>query len=146
MDIGCGMGYFSLDMARLVGPGGKVICADLQEKMITSLKKRAEKAGIAGNLETVVCPGDRLGLEKYNQSVDFILAFYLVHEVPDRKLFFQEVHDCLKLSGKILVAEPEGHISENEFRETVAEMEQSGFKHMSAPKIFKSRTALLEKN
>ena len=41
LDVGCGMGYFSLGLAKLVGPEGKVIAADLQPQMLAGLKKRA---------------------------------------------------------------------------------------------------------
>ena len=40
VDYGCGMGFFTLPMARLVGPGGKVIAVDVQEKMPSSFRCR----------------------------------------------------------------------------------------------------------
>ena len=43
LDIGPGMGYFSLPMAQMVGPGGKVLCVDVQEKMLRSLGSRAAR-------------------------------------------------------------------------------------------------------
>lgn len=45
MDVGCGMGFFSIAMAQMVGDQGRVIAADLQEKMLDVLRRRAEKAG-----------------------------------------------------------------------------------------------------
>jgi len=44
------MGFFSLPLARMVGPNGKVLCVDLQEKMLRSLHKRALKAGVADRI------------------------------------------------------------------------------------------------
>ncbi|QTA78393.1 SAM-dependent methyltransferase [Desulfonema limicola] len=52
LDMGCAMGYFSIPLARLVGTDGKVICADIQEKMLKSLEKRAAKAGLSDRIET----------------------------------------------------------------------------------------------
>ena len=46
MDIGCGMVFFSLSAARLVGELGKVVCVDMQEKMIEGLVRRAEREGL----------------------------------------------------------------------------------------------------
>ena len=43
MDVGCGMGYFSIGMAKLVGANGKVIAVDLQQKMLDVLRRRAER-------------------------------------------------------------------------------------------------------
>ncbi len=44
VDLGCGMGYFSIPLAELVGDRGKVIAVDLQERMLAGLRGRAEKA------------------------------------------------------------------------------------------------------
>lgn len=55
MDIGCGMGYFSLPAARLVGEGGNIICIDLQNKMIDALVKRAERERLHNRIKTRVC-------------------------------------------------------------------------------------------
>jgi ubiquinone/menaquinone biosynthesis C-methylase UbiE len=79
MDIGCGMGFCSIAMARMVGNEGKVISVDLQQKMLDVLLKRARKAGVAERIETHRCEADSLGVDT---AVDFVLAFMMVHEVP----------------------------------------------------------------
>ncbi len=43
LDLGCAMGFFSLPMAELAGPAGRVICVDLQKRMIAGLERRARK-------------------------------------------------------------------------------------------------------
>src|SRR5512143_2397612 len=75
LDVGSGMGYFSLPMARLVGPKGKVVCVDLQEQMIAGLTRRAERAGLSGNIETRACGEDTLGIGDLKGVVDFVLLF-----------------------------------------------------------------------
>src|ERR1700704_3690546 len=52
-DIGAGVGYMSLRMAKRVGPTGKVYANDLQPQMLDRLRENAAKAGI-GNVVTVV--------------------------------------------------------------------------------------------
>ena len=47
LDIGCGGGFASLGLARLVGPGGKVFASDLQQEMLDFVNASAEKAGAA---------------------------------------------------------------------------------------------------
>lgn len=54
-DIGCGMGYFSLPMAEMVGEQGKVVCVDLQKQMLSELKKRAEKQNHGNLIELINC-------------------------------------------------------------------------------------------
>ncbi len=46
LDIGCAMGFFSLPLAQMIGLNGKVICVDVQEKMIKSLEKRDTESRI----------------------------------------------------------------------------------------------------
>jgi ubiquinone/menaquinone biosynthesis C-methylase UbiE len=53
--IGCGIGFFSLPIARMAGSKGKVTCIDIQDKMIQSLQKRAKKAGLSDRIETRIC-------------------------------------------------------------------------------------------
>ncbi|MBE0427740.1 MAG: class I SAM-dependent methyltransferase [Nitrospirae bacterium] len=101
LDIGCGMGFFSLPIAWMVGSKGKVICIDVQEKMIRSLQKRAKKAGLTDRIETRICNQNSLGLDDLNEKVDFALAFAVVHEVPNVTQFFSEIHKTLKPSGML---------------------------------------------
>ena len=69
------MGFFSLPLARLVGPDGAVVCVDMQEKMLHRLEARARKAGVDGPIRPVVCSQDSLGLEDWSGTVDFALLF-----------------------------------------------------------------------
>lgn len=63
MDVGCGMGLFSIAMARMVGDKGNVIAVDLQQKMLDVLQGRAATTGVGGRIRTLRCEPDRLGGE-----------------------------------------------------------------------------------
>jgi ubiquinone/menaquinone biosynthesis C-methylase UbiE len=143
-DIGCAMGFFSLPLAKMVGIGGKVICVDIQEKMIRSLEKRAGKAGLSSRIETIICNDKSLGLGDIKEKIDLALASYVVHEVPSPAGFFTEIHRALKPAGRLLVAEPKGRVSEEEFEKTVLVAEQNGFTATDRPKIRRSRAVLLQ--
>jgi len=145
VDIGCAMGFFSLPLAELVGPNGKVICVDVQEKMIRSLEKRARKAGLSGRIETLLCHGDSLGLDELEEKIDFVLASAVIHEVPDVAGFFLEIHKAMNPAGRLLVAEPKGHVTEKDFETTVSVAEQNGFTVTDRPRIKRSRAILLQK-
>lgn len=145
LDIGCAMGFFSLPMARMVGSDGRVVCVDLQQKMIRSLEKRAGKAGLKDRIETRVCEDNKLGLQDLKGRIDFALAFAVVHEVPDRALFFSEVYEAMKSTGTVLVAETKGHVSKKDFDLTISAAEQSGFSISGTPTIRKSRSVVLKK-
>jgi ubiquinone/menaquinone biosynthesis C-methylase UbiE len=144
-DIGCAMGFFSLPLAKMVGSGGKVICVDIQEKMIRSLEKRADKAGLSGRIETIICNDKSLGLGDFKGKIDFALASAVVHEVPSPAGFFTEIYMALKPAGKLLVAEPKGRVLEKEFEKTVSVAEQNSFTATDRPQIRRSRAVLLQK-
>jgi ubiquinone/menaquinone biosynthesis C-methylase UbiE len=145
LDVGCAMGFFSLDMAEMVGPEGKVVCVDLQSKMIKALVRRATKAGVIDRIDHRVCNKNGLGLEDLGGKVDFALAYAVVHEVPDAEVFFRQVHSTLRPGGTCLVAEPKGHVSEKKFEETLATAEKTGFELGERPRIRRSRAALLDR-
>jgi ubiquinone/menaquinone biosynthesis C-methylase UbiE len=145
MDVGCAMGFFSLPLARMVGPTGQVICIDLQEKMIKSLKKRAAKAGLSDRIETRVCSQKSLEINDINGEIDFALAFALVHEVPDSEALFTQVHQAMKPGSKLLVGEPKGHVSTDAFNQTIATARRCGFEVVEHPEIKRTRAVLLNK-
>jgi ubiquinone/menaquinone biosynthesis C-methylase UbiE len=131
LDIGCGMGYFSLPIARMVGYTGKVVCVDLQEKMIKGLIRRSDKAGLSDRIDARVCRRDSLGLTDIAGKIDFALSFALVHEVPDKERLLYEIFNTIKQNGKLLIAEPRGHISKKEFDATVSIAQRAGFEVVS---------------
>jgi len=145
LDIGCAMGFFSLPLAELVDPGGKVICVDVQEKMIASLEKRARKAGLSDNIEVRICPPGSLGLKDLKEQIDFVAAIAVVHEVPDANEFFSEVYAAMKPDGKLLVVEPKGHVTRGDFEKTVSAAKQIGFTVNAPPRVRRSHAVLLGK-
>jgi len=145
LDLGCAMGFFSLPLAEMVGPTGRVICVDLQEKMILNLRKRARKAGLLERLDTRTCTEDSLGLSDLEGKVDFALASAVIHEVKDPDRFLLETFKALKPGARLLVVEPNGHVSEEEFAVTVSRAEKAGFKPIETSQARRSRSALFSK-
>ena len=146
LDVGCAMGFFSLEMARLVGLEGRVVCVDLQPKMIDVLVRRATKAGLSDRIDSRVCDSNGLGLEDLSEKVDFALAYAVVHEVPDPQAFLQQIHAALRPGGTFLLAEPKGHVSEEQFGETLDSAKKVGLEIAERPTAMgRSHTALLKK-
>jgi len=145
LDIGCAMGFFSLPLAEMVGRNGRIICVDIQEKMIKSLEKRAQKARLSDRIETRICHDDSLDLDDLKEEIDFALASAVVHEVPDSSIFFSQICQTIKPTGRFLVAEPKGHVSEKDFEITISVAEQNGFSVIDSPQISRSRAVLLAK-
>ena len=146
VDIGSAMGFFSLPLAKIVGKTGKVICLDLQQKMLDSLAKRAKKAGVEQCIETRLTSENSLNIEKLKGTVDVALAFHIVHEVNNPESFFTEAFDALKNKGKLLFSEPSGHVSKEDFNNSLSLAKKTGFIIKQTPGTSRSRYAILVKN
>ncbi|MGO9200886.1 MAG: methyltransferase domain-containing protein [Limisphaerales bacterium] len=143
LEPGPGMGFFTLELARLVGPTGRVIAIDVQPNMLAGLLRRARKSNLAGRIEARQPKGDHLGIDDCRGAVDFALAFAMVHEVPRAETLLGDLHDALKPGAKLLLAEPLGHVSVDEFERTLAAGRNTGFELESRPAIRRSRAAVL---
>jgi ubiquinone/menaquinone biosynthesis C-methylase UbiE len=133
------MGYFSIPLARMAGEEGKVIAADIQPEMLEALRRRARRAGVEQQIVTHLCKADSLGL---NMQFDFVLAFWMVHEVPKQLAFFEEIKSLLKTRGNFLLSEPILHVNQAMFEKTVKTAESVGLVLKEKPKISLSRSAL----
>jgi len=143
LDVGCGMGFFSIGFAKLVGSKGRVIAADVQQKMLTTVKRRAEKAGVSDRIRIHRCEPNNLGIET---PVDFILAFWMLHEVRDTNLFFHQICSCLKAHGKIIIIEPRFHVSSRRFQDILVLAKQYGLKECGSLSVCFSWSAILDKD
>jgi ubiquinone/menaquinone biosynthesis C-methylase UbiE len=142
IDVGCGVGWFSIPMAQMVGDRGRVIAVDLQQQMLDMLGRRAEKAGVSAQIETHKCEQNRLGL---TAQADFALIFAMLHEVPDQRRLLSEIHACLKPSGKLLLAEPPIHVTRKAFNSEARAAEETGFRVADRPHVRWSHAVLLAK-
>jgi len=143
LEPGPGMGFFTMEIARLVGPKGRVVAVDIEPRMLDGLRRRAGKRGLLDRLDVRQAADSGLGVSDLAGRVDFALAFAVVHEVPDPARFFADLHAALKPGGKLLLAEPRGHVAEEEFGTTILAATGAGFREEAAPDIARSRAALL---
>jgi ubiquinone/menaquinone biosynthesis C-methylase UbiE len=143
LDVGCGGGFASLGLAELVGDEGLVISADLQSRMLDIVKKRAARAGFDNRIRTHLCEVDRIGLDA---KLDFAVAFFMLHEVPDERDFLDELYCLLKTSGTFFLAEPIVHVSRRKFEEVVRTAQSAGFTLLKRPYVKLGRAVLLSKS
>jgi ubiquinone/menaquinone biosynthesis C-methylase UbiE len=146
LEPGPGMGFFTFELARRVGPTGRVLAVDVQPKMLDVLKKRAAKAGLAERIEARLCQEDDLGIKDYTGRVDFALAFAMVHEVPNPAALFKNIHGALKPGGKLLFAEPGGHVSPRKFEASLGQAREAGFVIERGPSIRRFHSAVLKRS
>ena len=139
MDVGCGMGYFSLGMAKLVGADGQVISVDLQTEMLDRVRYRAKNQGLQSRIQLHQCESDKIGVR---ENVDFALAFWMVHEVPCQAAFFKEIASLLKPKAHFLMVEPKIHVKQVDFQQAVELACMNNLKLIAEPAVSLSRAAL----
>jgi ubiquinone/menaquinone biosynthesis C-methylase UbiE len=142
IDMGCGPGFFSVDMAQMVGQSGRVIACDLQEGMLRKLRNKIKGTELEERIILHKCEEDKIGIV---EQVDFILAFYMVHEIPHKGVFFKDIESILKTTGLILIVEPPFHVSKKAFNYTLEIAQAVGLIVGEGPKVLFSKTAILKK-
>jgi len=145
LDFGSAMGFFSLPMAEMVGPGGKVVCVDVQSRMLDVLRRRAAKAGLGDRIETHLSTDHSTGLDNNENRFDFALAFTVLHEVRGRAGVIREICAMLKPGAAFLLTEPIKHVSPSEFDQTLSEAQAAGLALANRPSIRLSQSAVLIK-
>ncbi len=145
LELGPGMGFFTLDLARLVGARGHVIAVDMQQRMLSAIEKRAAKAGLLHRIELRLGGGDNRWAQGLEGKVDVALAIYMLHEVPDVPGFLAAIRRTLAPGGTLFISEPKGHVSKQGYADTVAEARRAGFRAVGYPKMRRSRSVLMAK-
>jgi len=140
IDLGCGPGFFTIDMAKIVGPTGKVIAVDLQRPMLDKVARKAKRHSVAEWVAYHLCEADRIGLEA---KADFILAFYMIHETPDPRAYLMQIKALMKADARLLVVEPKMHVSKQAYELMARQAEEVGLCVLDHPLKKGGRSLLL---
>jgi ubiquinone/menaquinone biosynthesis C-methylase UbiE len=141
LDIGCGPGFFSVELAKLVGSSGSVIAADVQDGMLQKLRAKVRGTELEKLIQLVKCETASINV---TVKVDFGLAFWMVHEVPEKGVFFRQLKAVLSDQAQLLVVEPKlFHVSRKDFESTMALAEDAGFAVSRGPRLLLSWSAVL---
>jgi len=141
LDLGCGTGFCTFDIAQLLSSEGEVVAADLQQGMLNILQEKAECAQYKNLIKLHRCNENSIGLQ--NEKFDFILVFYVFHEMSEHNKVLQEIKSLLNPEGKVLMVEPKFHVNKNEFQKTKEQIIENGFRFIGdSPKVFLSRSVL----
>jgi ubiquinone/menaquinone biosynthesis C-methylase UbiE len=142
LDLGCGPGFFSIEMAKMVGASGKVVAADLQQGMLDKLQAKIRDTVLEQTITLHKCRQDKIGL---SMQFDFIFIFYVLHEIPDQAGLFQELKTMLKPDGEILIIEPSFHVSAKDFNSSINALLNAGFAIAQRPGSLLNRSVAIRK-
>ena len=145
LEPGCAMGFFTLPLARMAGPAGKVVALDTQPKMLSVLERRARKAGVRDRLDIRKVGTGGLDIDDLSGQVDFCAVMHMAHEVSDQATFFADLARAQKPAGRLLVVEPKGHVSRSDFERSIAYATEAGFRPEESPAVSGGRKALFVK-
>jgi len=136
LDMGCGPGYFTAALAGLVGGSGIVTAADLQQGMLDKMLQKVNSLGLGKRVEAHKCLQESTRIVK---KYDFILTFWMVHEVPDQLSFLREMKSLLNPGGRIMIVEPKIHVTGREFSGMLLRLESAGLQVVARPEVVISR-------
>ena len=142
VELGCGSGPFTIALAQMVGSSGRVIAADVPPAMLAKVQRRVAQACVQDRVELHLCGREHVGL---SANVDFVLAFWMVHEVPNAVALFAEMHEALNANGRLLLVEPKLHVGRRDFEEEVDAALEAKLKLLERPSVRLSHAALFAK-
>lgn len=102
LEIGPGIGVYSLPVASALLPGGRLDVLDVQEAMLEDLSRRATKRGIAN---IVTAHGDAQRLPYADHTFDAAFLVSVLGEIPDETAALRELRRVLKVTGRLVVGE-----------------------------------------
>jgi ubiquinone/menaquinone biosynthesis C-methylase UbiE len=135
LELGPGLGFFTVPLAKAVAPAGKVVCVDVQQGMLDRLGRRLAKRRLAQQVELRRCGPDDLGLDDEHERCDLALAIHVVHETPSPAKTLLALADSLKPGGQLLLVEPAGHISVETWQAEVSALERAGLVRQPHPHV-----------
>jgi ubiquinone/menaquinone biosynthesis C-methylase UbiE len=102
LEIGPGVGYYTLEMAEWVGSDGAIEIFDLQQEFLDHTSRRAAERGLTNVVPT---QGDATALPYEGDSVDAVVLTAVLGEIPDPVAALREIARVLKPTGRLVVGE-----------------------------------------
>jgi len=139
LDLGCGIGYFTLPMAQMVGETGKVVAVDIQDGMLQRVKNRIDGTELEPRVVLHLCNERSLN---YEHPVDFVLAFHVMHEIPNQPAALAEIASILQPGGQALIVEPPFHVSKADFAAMIENAHKVGLESSRGPRMIFDKTVV----
>jgi 2-polyprenyl-3-methyl-5-hydroxy-6-metoxy-1,4-benzoquinol methylase len=145
LEVGPAMGFFTLPLARLVGPAGRVIAVDCQERMLGRLRARATRAGLRDRIDARCCPPESLAVADLREQVDFVLAFNVLHEAAEPARMIGEMAASLRAGGRLMLSEPQRHVAPELFAQEGGFCREAGLQELARPDVRLQRTVVFQR-
>lgn len=103
LDVGCGVGHLTCELAKEVAPGGRVIAIDTSREMVDASRARVAREELGDCVEVRI--GNATLLEFLDESLDFVVGVQVYSYVPDVARALQEAARVLRKGGRLLILE-----------------------------------------
>jgi ubiquinone/menaquinone biosynthesis C-methylase UbiE len=142
LDFGCGPGFFTVEIAKMVGTSGKVIAVDVQEEMLKKLKDKIIGTDFNNRILLHKSFENRIGIVDH---ADVVVAFYVFHELTNKIDILYEIKSLLKKDGIFIMIEPKYvHVSKKDFNDTVSKANNIGLKEIGSINMLLSRSVVMK--
>jgi SAM-dependent methyltransferase len=102
LEVGPGTGYYTLEVARWIGPGGRLDVLDVQQEMIDHTLRRAAQRGLSN---VVGAQGDALSMPYEDAAFDGAYLVTVLGEIPDQESALRELRRVIRPGGRVLMGE-----------------------------------------
>ncbi len=140
-DVGCGPGFFSVGLAKIVGETGNVTACDIQEAGLERLKNKIMGTPLQKIISFQKATSETIGLDG---QYDFILNFWMLHEVNNKEKFIGQIKSAMMPGSLYMLVEPRFHVISKAFKQEVEIAINAGLKPVDYPKIRMSRSVVFK--
>jgi 2-polyprenyl-3-methyl-5-hydroxy-6-metoxy-1,4-benzoquinol methylase len=142
VDVGCAKGFFTIPMLEMVGQHGRVVAIDFQSKMLEALAHNVSDKQ-AQRLVLLQCSDDDFRAQSYAGQADFVLMFWMLHEIEDTERAVRQAAALLKPGGTLMLTEPNFRVDQQGFEACVDLFVSEGLEVVERPDIWTSFSAVL---
>jgi len=145
LEIGCGSGAYTLDIARVVGKDGIVYALDIQQSMLDHLNRKLAKEKNKDITNVKVLLGNAYKLSFEEQSIDVIVLITVLQEIPDKTRALIEAGRVLRQDGYIAISELFVDPDYRSRKTTARQVREAGFEAEATEGNFFSYTIRFKK-
>lgn len=104
-DIGAGSGYYTVRLAEVVGPGGRVFATDIQPEMLALIEKKLAQGPAKASGAVTLLLGSPTESKLPDAAIDLALMVDVYHELAQPQAFLRSLKRALKPDGRLVLVE-----------------------------------------